>query len=234
MNRQHGQTLIETMVALFIMTMGITAALGLANYSFSASSNISNQVIGIGLAREYIEAFKNMRDTNWLIDSLSTDCYNHTDGSATAPCYRNWQNPPGGYNLSVPTGSAIDSQTGFEYTFFNIDINPLTPQLWTLAYFDPNVCTTNKYTVDFDPNATRGWFYTPALCDLPGTSNFHRQLSVQKVTAAPFNQDTGPMLDVLARVWWAGRNCPISQTFNAARRGCRVELRQYLTNWKTY
>jgi hypothetical protein len=38
------------------MIMGITAALGLANYSLNASSNIVKQLVAVGLAREGVEA----------------------------------------------------------------------------------------------------------------------------------------------------------------------------------
>ncbi len=75
MQKQNGQTLIETLVASFILVMGITAALTLATYSLGATNNIRQQTIGLGLAREGLEVVKNMRDTNWLRGTSSSDCY---------------------------------------------------------------------------------------------------------------------------------------------------------------
>jgi type II secretory pathway pseudopilin PulG len=230
---QRGQTLIETLVAIFVMVMGITASLGLANYSLHASSNISQQVIGIGLAREGLEAMKNMRDTNWLIDTLSTDCYNYKNGSPTAPCYKNWQNPPGGYNIGVQSSALPDPITGYPYDFYKVSLDSSLPGLWAINYFDPTGCTV-KYGMNYDPNASLGWFYYPVDCGVNGTSDFHRQISVQKEAVAPFNQDVGPQLVVYSRVWWTGKNCPLSQTYSAARSGCKVTAAMYLNNWKNY
>jgi type II secretory pathway pseudopilin PulG len=87
-----GQTLIETMVALFILSMGVSSAVGLSIYAFGSSNSILKQIIGTGLAREGIEAVRNMRDTNWLNDSLITNgCYNFATGVLDSEnCYQNW------------------------------------------------------------------------------------------------------------------------------------------------
>src|SRR3989338_1470089 len=117
---QIGQTLIETIVGIFVLVMGITAALGLATFSLSSSTNIVKQLIGMGLAREGIEAVKNMRDTNWLQDALVPDgCYDfRTDTNDAAPCYQHWLNPvagPGGYNIQ-PVG-ALGSPSSYRVYF---------------------------------------------------------------------------------------------------------------------
>src|SRR3990167_3392339 len=92
LNSQTGQTIIETVIGIFIMVMGITAAIGLATYSLSASTTVVKQMVGMGLAREAIEAVKNMRDTNWLKGSLVNTCWNYQNSSLTANCYQGWQN----------------------------------------------------------------------------------------------------------------------------------------------
>jgi hypothetical protein len=235
---QSGQTLIETMVASFILIMGITAALGLAIYSLSASSNISKQVIGVGLARESIEAVKNIRDTNWLKDTFSTGasgngCYNYADGTQTQPCYKNWLNPVGGFNIKPPVGSSVDPVTGNEYIFLTIDINPAASNYWVVSQFDPNGCT-QKYGVNYDPNAISGRFYYPVGCNVAGNSDFHRQVSLQVNVGQPFNGDLGPMVFVISRVWWTGKRCTASETYSGAAPGCRIQLESRLTNWKNY
>ena len=90
----QGQTLIETLAALFILFMGVGAATGLAVYAFSASGNINKQIIATGLAREGMEAVRNMRDTNWLNGPLMPNgCYNYATCQANqASCYLNWLN----------------------------------------------------------------------------------------------------------------------------------------------
>ena len=63
---QAGQTLIETIVALFVMTTGLSSGLALATFAFGSSSDISEKITATGLAREGIEITRRMRDSNWL------------------------------------------------------------------------------------------------------------------------------------------------------------------------
>src|SRR4051812_47761986 len=97
--RHKGQTLIETVAGIFILVMGITAAVSLAIYALGASTNITKQIIGTGLAREGVEAVKNMRDTNWLkLTSIDTNCYDYTTGANSAKCYKDWLDHGGNWN----------------------------------------------------------------------------------------------------------------------------------------
>ena len=213
MNRQTGQTIIETMVALFIMVMGITAALGLASYSLNASSGIRNQIIGMGLAREGIEAVKNMRDTNWLQGQLDTNCYNFDDGSSTANCYTDWLAPTSGY--TIPTGNfflsfnSAGAANGYWVTGSALG-NP-----WGLTLLN------GLYT---------------ASGTSASSSGFYRQVSVTQDNTAPFNNAAYRRLLVMSRVWWVDKKCPASVAASGwpGLGKCSIELQTYLTNWKTY
>src|SRR5581483_10854366 len=93
---EKGQTIIETVAALFILVMGVGAATGLAIYALNSSTNVTKQIIGTGLAREGLEAISNMRDTNWMRNALGTaqnsnGCYDYTQNQAgQASCYPHW------------------------------------------------------------------------------------------------------------------------------------------------
>lgn len=65
-SEQSGQTLIETMIGIFILITALSSGLALAIYALSASSNSSNQLIASNLAREGVEVARMMRDTNWM------------------------------------------------------------------------------------------------------------------------------------------------------------------------
>lgn len=80
---QQGQSLIETIVAIFVLTTGLVSGLALAIYSFGASSDILERITATGLAREGVEVVRRMRDSNWLADTLS-DCENGQK------CYEDW------------------------------------------------------------------------------------------------------------------------------------------------
>lgn len=237
---QQGQTLIETLVACFILVMGISAALGLATYSLRATGNIKQQTIGLGLAREGLEVVKNMRDTNWLRSALlSTDCYNFSDGSQTAPCYKDWLNVEGGYNISEGTYSLRTPVKG--------DLP------WEL------VPTADEFGLDFSTGSKSGGgdiepvdggaaadseiqsggtiFYSGAdgLPAQKGNSGFARKITITEDTFPPFDHagDTGPRLKVTSQVWWSGRDCEMTEDVNP-KKDCSVTLETYLTNWRVF
>ena len=63
---QSGQTLLETIVALGIIATATTATVSLLLASMKAGTTSSNRVIAANLARETIEAARDIRDSNWL------------------------------------------------------------------------------------------------------------------------------------------------------------------------
>lgn len=220
---QRGQTLIETVVALFIMVMGITAALGLASYSFNASSGVRKQIIGTGLAREGLEAVKNMRDTNWLNGQLDSNCNNFFDSSATGKCYRDWLSPISGTGYTLPSGSFFISYNALDTTGNGY---------WLIGSALGNPWGLNTSS---DPNVG---LYT-ASATSTSTSGFYRQMTITPDATAPFNNQTPgnpenwPRLLVQSRVWWTDKSCPATAVWPGSGK-CSIQLQTYLTNWKTY
>ena len=215
--RQQGQTLIETLVAIFIMTMGLSAALGLANYALSASSNIIKQIIGMGLAREGLEAVKNMRDTNWLKDTLAANCYNFETAAGNASCYRSWMNPASGNNIDPVAASAT----------YKLGFDPSTANFWQLQSESTN------FTLNYNVAGTTG-LYTPSVV---GTSSgYYRRITIARDSTGPFAQDgVGPRLTITTDVWWNDKRCPSASVLTPPSSGnCKITLQSFLTNWKNY
>lgn len=228
MSKQSGQTLIETLVASFILVMGISAALALANYSLGATTNIKQQTIALGLAREGIEVVKNIRDTNWLKASLSSSCYDFLSGSNTAFCYQDWLNPVSG------TGQDISASSGPKSFVIRFDLGEPNP--WSL------VTTQSRFGLDltdaFDSKegSPLDVYYDSKnrLRVSESNTGMGRAIIIEESNGfAPFNQNTGPRLKVTSHVWWSGKNCPISDS-PPANRKCSVVLETYLTNWRNF
>ncbi len=211
------QTLIETLAAIFILTMGVTAGVGLANFVLGSSTSITNQVIATGLAREAVEAVKSMRDTNWLqANTINTDCYNFSGGTSDGPCYRNWltQNIYG----SVFWGNQITSSLNppanpsfYILSFIGPDaINPGFPLYWQAPYYNWNLYNVNNTTAvdnicSSHPNGNKlsyaldlsdaplstvkfgAGYYTPT-CEPMGTSGFYRKITLQTINTPPFDR----------------------------------------------
>lgn len=62
----QGFTLLEGIIALGVISVGLVAALTLAVANLTTSENNQDRIVAANLAREEIEAVRNMRDSNWL------------------------------------------------------------------------------------------------------------------------------------------------------------------------
>ena len=230
MKKQQGQTLIETIVAAFVLTMGIGAALGLANYSLGVSTNIRQQTIAIGLAREGIEVVKNIRDTNWLVTDLVPTCYNYETTEFTTYCYKEWLNPSqaGGQDIR-PTGG---SKT------FILKFDNSLDQPWIIEG------TVDKFGLHASPGGatakTPVFYHSNSLVDaVSASSKFARKITISEDTFSPFNADNADVehassrLKVTSQVWWEEKNCPMTNDV-VANSPCLITLETYLTNWKNF
>ncbi len=80
MRKQNGFTLIDVIVAIFIMAVALMAIIGLANYALTTAAVSKDRVIASGLAQEGIEIVRNIRDSqddwdDWYTNGISTGDY---------------------------------------------------------------------------------------------------------------------------------------------------------------
>lgn len=221
LRNQSGQTLVETMVAALVLSIGIGAAISLAIYGLAATSAITNQLVGIGLAREGIEAIKNMRDTNWLRDPIDSNCHNFYTGASDGVCYQEWLT--GNYNIDPGAGPQ-------SYALGFAGEDPENEH-WRLSP------TANRFGLDYNPSAAfaEGYYYYNPNVPVENTnSGYARRVTLEKENFAPFDQNTGPRLKVTVDVWWAGRRCPALTATPPTSSNCKITLETYLTNWKDY
>ena len=115
---QQGFSLIETIVAIFIISVGIITVLSINYRNIGFSSDVSDKLTAIYLAQEGIEIVKNIRDTNLLTAhkeptsgvewddglTLGSDIYNFDYRSTSIP---------DNSNCSGTTHIAFDSWSGF-------------------------------------------------------------------------------------------------------------------------
>lgn len=215
------------MVGVFVLTIGITTALGLAISIFNASTSAVKQVVGAGLAREGVEAVFNMRATNWLKGSLDpAGCYNFvTDTNNAAPCHTDWQYVSGWYDLRTNPSASPNTKT------FTLDFNPnqdATGPFWSLIQE-----TQSKYALNYDATAAAGRFYYPSGA-ATGTSGYYRKITLKEEQPAYTNDPDLRRLRVISQVWWTDRGCPVASDWSATVPKCRIELVSYMTNWKNY
>ncbi len=65
-NSQTGFTMIETIIAIFIVLIGVVGAYGIMTNLTSYGTISPSRLTAVYLAKEGIEVIRNIRDTNWL------------------------------------------------------------------------------------------------------------------------------------------------------------------------
>ncbi|MCF7830611.1 type II secretion system GspH family protein [Candidatus Gracilibacteria bacterium] len=64
--KNSGETLIEILVSTVILITVVTSAFVFLNRGVATNLGLTNRIIAIEIAREGLEAVRNIRDTNWL------------------------------------------------------------------------------------------------------------------------------------------------------------------------
>lgn len=81
---QNGQSLMELVVAIGVITVGLFSVWNLFISNFNGEQEAGARILSINLAREGLEIVKNIRDSNWLYIDSNADCsYN---GVISSPC----------------------------------------------------------------------------------------------------------------------------------------------------
>ena len=217
-NFQSGQTLIETIVAVFILTTALTAGLGLAIYAMGVSTTSQNQIVAASLAREGVEVIRVMRDSNWLVSDTNTNPNlqpTNCGDIADKFCY------PDAFEQSPPApGQGFANLAPGNY---RVNFNPVNGT-WSFQ-------TPIEYNLYLQPDGT----YTH---DANGNSVFARMINISGNTASPYtNQNSNWELIVKSVVVWRGKNCPSfnpNQDLLAVSSPCKIVVQEHLTNWKDY
>lgn len=103
---QSGQTLLEVIIALGIITSVLFAVWALFLSNYNTERETETRIVAANLAREGIEAVKNLRDSNWIKINENVT----TTGSTLWSWYQN------------TSSSVIDFNTGVVANLFGQDI----------------------------------------------------------------------------------------------------------------
>ena len=81
---KKGEIILETIIAMGILAIGITTSSALLSSSIRNMNSSKNRIIAVNIAREGIEAVRNIRDTNWLkFQANIRKCWNHNPDTDT-------------------------------------------------------------------------------------------------------------------------------------------------------
>ena len=68
-NNDKGQSILEVIIAIGVITTGLVGALSLATANISSAKENESRVVAYNLAREALEIVRNIRDSNWLTEA---------------------------------------------------------------------------------------------------------------------------------------------------------------------
>lgn len=213
---QAGFTLPEVLVAMSMLVLVIFAATGLYVASIRSNNENMHTLVGYGLAQEGIEAVRNIRDSNWLLNTS-------LDGTLSSGTIELW-------------GARLPLQAGEEY-YYTLDLGVTVPGQsgentasslmdyvpWKLTEVtkEEALNSESQTTLLHQFNNEEGFSrYGHEALGLQDTSSvFRRYIIMQRDPAFESNQ-VGP-LRVISVVTW-----------QEASRTKEIRLETQLTNWK--
>jgi len=206
LRNQAGQSLLETIVAIFILTTAISAGLGVGIFAFSAAGTSQSEVMAANLAREGVEVVRMMRDSNWLAGEVAGGSYAPVECADISDkiCYPNAYTGP---TYSLASGSGVVSYNNVANT-------------WAL------LIGNTSYNLYLQSDGS----YTHTV---NGTSEFSRKVVISRNTASPFTA-SNPELIIQSIVGWVGRKCTPMTNQDPSTTNCKITVEEHLTNWKDY
>jgi len=128
---KSGFTLMEAIVAIFVITTGIVGVLSLVTQTISSATISKDKLIAAYLAQEGIEIVRNIRDTNWLEaetyvnswdEGLTGNCLGDVDNCETSSgCIVDYNHSYGPSmedpNLPVYTGQYLNIDAAGFYSY---------------------------------------------------------------------------------------------------------------------
>lgn len=144
---KKGTSIIEAMVVMLIVVTWVVGMYNIFNNSRKVSDSTSYRVQAIAMAKEWIEALTNIRDTNWLLYSANTEnCWNTFDYQGACITSTGHTIPSGSYLIYQNTNNrwylsgvsvSWDYSTGSYRDAFRIhlDDNWFYTQSWGSSFF---------------------------------------------------------------------------------------------------
>ena len=108
--KERGFTLVETLVALFILTMGLVPILVVGFSSRHVAETVKNNLVVANLAQEGIEVVRGIRDTNWVASASFAMGLN--DGDYEAVWNSTTLMPDAGRFLNLSSGGLYTYSAG--------------------------------------------------------------------------------------------------------------------------
>ena len=195
---------------MLIVITGIVWLFSIFSESQKLSNSTEQRIQAIQIAREWIEAFENIRDTNWLLFAADyQNCWNVRDYNRD--CF--WRGPTAEY-IEHLSRSTMQRDANNRWV--------LSPVIITLTNDE---FTDSWYRNDFRVQKSGSWFYLQWWWGIDFLPIFTREILVEYIdTGTPIwadNQDQ--KIKVTSIVQWNDSSSDVPR---------KIELVTELTNWE--
>jgi len=200
-------SIVEAMILMMIVVIWTTWMYSIYISSTRLENSIWNKIIAINIAREWIEAMTNIRNTNWILFSSSKkNCWNTLNYNS---------------NCVDTSWTALDIESLWSYILYKDTKNRwnLTKSNYNWDY-SSNENFRNEHRVWLDSD----WFYTNSWSFYTWTLNTLTPLFTRKIQVnyPEWNSDT-QIMEVSSIVEWKD---------NSSNDVHKIELKKTLTNWE--
>ena len=200
-------SVIEAIVVLFIVVSWVVWMYQVFWSSQKLSNSTANKIQAIQIAREWIEAMKNIRDTNWILYSSDTvNCWN----------VDNYEN-----NCVWDSNTTYDIKniTGKSYIIYQKSDNR-----WYLESKTAHVDNYKDswYRTNFEVFTDSNWFFTQTWI-LNSTKFKIKPLFTREIKISYTNNSNDPKMEVISLVKWVDLS---------SNKPHKVRFKSILTNWK--
>ena len=168
-----GFTLIETLVAISIIMIGLTAAFSVAQMGISSSSFAKERITAFFLAQEALEAVRNMKDANLLEINTNPPGPNWLEnmtrlGASNGPC-------------GVPVGSETPAECDYDLSTGLAGAG--TDQFLSCSDVRANNCNLKNSTYGAGANRAKYYGYYGSSGGYAGGSNskFTRKITINEI-----------------------------------------------------
>jgi len=201
-------SVIEAMVVLLIVISWVVWMFQVFWNSQKLSTSTTNKIQAISMAREGIEAMKNIRDTNWILfSSDTTNCWNVLNYNSACV----WATSPA-TSTDIPTWSYKIYQKANNRWY----ISKKTAHVDSFK----NSWYRSIFKVWLDSN----WFFTQSWAVSEIKPLYTREIKINylKANNTPWNSNH-PKMQIKSIVWWKDLS---------SNEPHKVEFTSILTNWK--
>ncbi len=175
---KKAETLVEVIIALFIVAMGAGVSTNLIINALQSSAYSKDSLIATSLAQEGIEAVRNIRDTNWLRFSADKkNCWNiKPEETVCSPSNKIQQSDNYTANLDITNYSWTLKQNASALDTTNISKASNEP--YRLKYVDLD---STKDTNGDGNNTNDHDLYINTAGATTGQSKFYRQIKLEYI-----------------------------------------------------